>query len=205
MIDGVAVVSVEQISREKQRLHLDNGEIWVLYCGELRSNALAEGVVLTQPQYEQIRTDVVGKRAKKRAMYLLEKMDRTEQELRKKLLEGEYPEDLVEDAIAYVKRFHYLDDARYADCYVRWRGASKSRGKLLSELQQKGVDRELAGQVLAQYEDERNETQMIQELLQKRHYDPQTASLQEQRRMYGYRMRRGLQSTDIYKAIARKS
>ena len=96
-----------------------------------------------------------------------------------------------------------VDDARFADCYVRLRGASKSRGKLLAELQQKGVDRELAGQVLAQYEDERDEQQMIMELMQKRHYDPQTASLQEQRRMYGYLMRRGFQSNDIYKAIGR--
>ena len=134
-------------------------------------------------------------------MHLLEKMDRTEQELRKKLLESEYPEDLAEDAIAYVKHYHYVDDARYADCYVRLRGAAKSRGKLLAELQNKGVDRDLANRVLAEYEDERDEPQMIRELMRKRNYDPQTASLQEQRRMYGYLMRRGFQSTDICKAI----
>ena len=202
-MDGVVIVSVEQLSKGTYRLHLDNGESWVLYSSELRACALAEGTVLTQMQYEQIRRDIIGKRAKKRAMHLLERMDRTEAELRKKLLESEYPEDLAEDAIAYVKRFHYVDDARYADCYVRLRGEGKSRGKLLAELQQKGVDRELASQVLSEYEGERDEPQMIRELMQRRHYDPQTASLQEQRRMYGYLMRRGFQSTDIYKAIGR--
>ena len=202
-MDGVVIVSVEQLSKGTYRLHLDNGESWVLYSSELRACALAEGTVLTQMQYEQIRRDIIGKRAKKRAMHLLERMDRTEAELRKKLLESEYPEDLAEDAIAYVKSFHYVDDARYADCYVRWRGEGKSRGKLLAELQQKGVDRELASQVLSEYEGERDEPQMIRELMQRRHYDPQTASLQEQRRMYGYLMRRGFQSTDIYKAIGR--
>ena len=202
-MECVTVVSVEPLSKGKRRLHLDNGDVWVLYSGELRTCSLAEGTELSQEQYGQIRREIIGKRAKKRAMHLLEKMDRTEQQLRQKLLEGEYPEDLVEDAINYVKSYHYVDDARYADCYVRLRGASKSRGKLLVELQQKGVDRELADQVLAQYEDERDEQQMILELLQKRHYDPQTASLQEQRRMYGYLMRRGFQSSDIYKAIGR--
>ena len=117
-MDGVVVISVEQLSKGKQRLRLDNGEVWVLYSGELRSCSLAEGTELTQTQYEQIRCDIIGKRAKKRAMHLLEKMDRTEQQLRKKLLESEYPEDLAEEAIAYVKRFHYVDDARYADSYV---------------------------------------------------------------------------------------
>ena len=197
----VTVESACQLSGGKRRLQLDNGEIWVLYSGELRGCALSEGVKLSTVQYEQIRHEIIGKRAKKRAMHLLEKMDRTEQALRKKLLEGEYPEDLVEEAIAYVKSFHYLDDERYADCYVRLHGASKSRGKLLMELQQKGVDRELADRVLDQYEEERDETQMIRQLLQKRHYDPKTASVQEQRRMYGYLMRRGFQSTDICRQL----
>ena len=149
-MDGVTVGSVEQLSGGKRRVCLDNGEMWILYRGEVRSYSLDEGAVLTGQQYDQIRQDVIGKRAKRRAMHLLEKMDRTEQALRNKLLEGEYPEDLVEDAIAYVKRFHYVDDARYADCYVRSRGASKSRSKLLAELQQKGVDRERADQILSQ-------------------------------------------------------
>ena len=202
-MDGVVVVSVEQLSKGKQRLRLDNGEVWVLYSGELRSCSLAEGTELTQTQYEQIRCDIIGKRAKKRAMHLLEKMDRTEQQLRKKLLESEYPEDLAEEAIAYVKRFHYVDDARYADSYVRLKGAAKSRGKLLAELQNKGIDRELACRVLSEYEDERDEQQMLLELMRKRNYDPQTASLQEQRRMYGYLMRRGFQSADICRAMGR--
>lgn len=202
-MNSVVVISEEQLSKGKTRLCLDNGEVWVLYSSELRACALSEGSVLTQDQYEQIRHDVIGKRAKKRAMHLLEKMDRTEQQLRKKLLESEYPPDLAEEAIAYVKRFHYVDDMRYADCYVRLRGASKSRGKLLAELQQKGIDREVATRVLAEYEDDQDEQQMIRDLMQKRNYDPLTASAQEQRRMYGYLMRRGFQSTDIYKAIGR--
>lgn len=200
-MNGVVVESVEQLSKGKRRLHLDNGEVWVLYSGELRMCSLVEGMELAQAQYEKIRYEIIGKRAKKRAMHLLERMDRTEQQLRKKLLESEYPEDLAEEAIAYVKRFHYVDDARYADCYVRLRGAAKSRGKLLAELQSKGVDRELADRVLSEHEGDRNEPQMIRELMSKRGYDPQTASLQDQRRMYGYLMRRGFQSADVCKAI----
>lgn len=202
-MDCVTVVSAEQLSGGKQRLWLDNGEVWILYRGELRSCGLSEGAELSKEQYEKIRSEIIGKRAKKRAMYLLEKMDRTEQELRRKLTENEYPPDLVEEAIAYVKSFHYVDDARYADCYVRFRGASKSRGKLFAELQQKGVDREVASQVLDSYADDRDERQMIQDLLEKRHYDSKTATVQEQRRIYGYLARRGFQSSDILQAIGR--
>lgn len=200
---GVIVQSVEQLPKGKRRLRLDNGETWVLYRGEVHTLGLEEGAVLTDIQYIQIRSDILGKRVKKRAMHLLEKMDRTEQGLRLKLLEGEYPEDLVEEAIAYVKSYRYVDDERYADCYVRLHGESKSRGKLLMELQQKGIDREVASRVLAEHDDERDEPELIRRLLQKRHYDPREASPQEQRRMYGYLARRGFQSADICRAIGK--
>ena len=200
-MSDVMVTAIEQQTKGKRLVQLDNGEQWSLYPGELRTLQLSEGAVLSEQQYIQIRHEVIGKRAKKRAMHLLERMDHTERDLRRKLLDSGYPEDLVDEAVAYVKSYHYVDDARYADCYVRLRGASKSSGKLRMELQQKGIDRELADQVLASYEDERDEAQMIRDLLQKRHYDPKTADQGEQRRMYGYLQRRGFRSSDICREL----
>ena len=173
----------------------------MLYAGELRPLHLAEGAHITEEQYIQIRREVIGRRAKKRAMHLLEQMNRTELELRRKLADGEYPEDLIDEALAYVKSYHYVDDERYADCYVRLRGTAKSTGKLRMELQQKGVERDVAERVLASYEEERDECAMIRDLLQKRHYDPQTADQKEQRRMYGYLQRRGFRSSDICREL----
>ncbi len=201
MNESVAVRSIEQISGKKQRLFLDNGEVWVLYRGEIHTLHLAEGAELSDGQYQKIRTEILGKRAKKRAIHLLERMDRTEEQLRRKLAESEYPPDLIEDAIDYVKGYHYVDDARYADCYVRFHGETKSRGKLLTELKSRGIDRDLAEQVLAAAEDSRDEPAMIRKLLEKRRYDPQEASPQEKRRMYGYLMRRGFRCEDVCRAI----
>lgn len=198
---GVMVQSVEMLAGGKRRLVLDNGEVWILYRGEVHKLELVEGTVLSAGQYETIRTELLGKRVKKRVMHLLERMDRTEAQLRRKLTEGEYPPDLIEAAIDYVRSYHYVDDARYADCYVHLHGGTKSRGRLLMELQNKGVDREVAEQVLASGDDERDEPAMIQSLLEKRRYDPQEASPQEKRRMYGYLMRRGFRSSDVCRAL----
>ena len=201
MGDGVTIQSVEQLAGGKRRLLLDNGEVWVLYRGELHTFHLEEHAVLSGEQYRTIRTEVLARRVKKRAMHLLERMERTEEQLRRKLAESEYPEDLIEDAIRYVKSYHYVDDARYADSYVHLHGGTKSRARLLMELQNKGVDRALAEQVLTSGDDERDEQALIKKLLEKRHYDPGQASLQEKRRMYGYLMRRGFQSADVCRAI----
>ena len=65
----------------------------------------------------------LAKRAKHRALYLLERADRTEQELRSKL-EKTYEPEIVEEAIAYVRQYHYIDDKRYAVNYLGSRGKS---------------------------------------------------------------------------------
>lgn len=201
MNQSVTIQSIEQISGGKRRLLMDNGEVWVLYRGEIHTLHLAENTELSSEQFQTIRTEILGKRAKKRALHLLERMDRTEEQLRRKLAEGEYPPDIVEDALAYVKHYHYVDDARYAECYVRFHGGTKSRRRLLMELEGKGVGRELARQVLDAADTERDEPAMIRKLLEKRHYNPQEASPQDKRRMYGYLMRRGFQSADVCRAL----
>ncbi len=193
----VAVTSIEQLSGGRRRVHLDNGEVWVLYVGELRTNRLSEGASIPEDQYDRIRREVLGKRAKLRAMHLLERMDRTEQQLRSKLIAAEYPPDLIDEAIDYVRSYHYLDDARYADCYVRVHGTTKSQGMLRMELQRKGVAPDTIDRTLAAQEDERDESAMIRELMQKRHFDPQNADAAERRRMYAYLQRRGFRGSDI--------
>ena len=71
--------------------------------------------------------EVLGKRVKKRALALLEKMDRTEQGLYRKLAESEYPEELILDAIEYVKKYHYIDDMRFSKSYRSVSAASRHK------------------------------------------------------------------------------
>ena len=77
-------------------------------------------------------------------MRLLEHMDRTEKGLTDKLRQAEFSPEAVEDAIAYVKSYGYINDARYARTYISFRIESRSRQKILTELQMKGVDRQTA-------------------------------------------------------------
>ena len=54
-------------------------------------------------------------KATKKAMGLLQHMDRTEWELRSKLEQAGFSEEAVEAAIQYVAGYHYIDDKRYAN------------------------------------------------------------------------------------------
>ena len=53
-------------------------------------------------------------KGKKRALRLLERKDYSRKELKDKLCKDGYEENIIEQIIAYVDSFHYLDDSRVA-------------------------------------------------------------------------------------------
>ena len=88
------------------------------------------------------------KRARKKAMRLLERMDRTEKGLKEKLTQAGFSGEAAEDAVSYVKEYGYINDQRYAENYIFSRIREKSRQRIFQELYQKGVARGNCGEGL---------------------------------------------------------
>ena len=139
-------------------------------------------------------------RAKKRALYLLERMDRTEYQLREKLRASDYPEEVIEEAIDYVKSFHYIDDERYAENFTRYRKENMSRQQIKQKLMSKGVSKDIISNALEEEYDV-DESIHIRNLLEKKHFSYQTSDEGEFRRVYNYLLRRGFRSSDILKEM----
>lgn len=139
-------------------------------------------------------------KAKARALAILERCDRSEHELREKLARNYEPE-AVEEAVQYVKSFHYLDDQRYARNYLSYRGQGKSRRQVEQELlYKKGISREVLEAALPEA-DPGEEGEKIRRWLEKKQFDPETAAPEEQRRMYQFLLRRGFSSADILREM----
>lgn len=184
--------------QEKGRVlvKFDNGMEILLYRGEIRKLSLKEGIFIPEEVYEKILYEIVGLRAKKRAMHLLEKMDRTEKQLYDKLKQNGYPEECILDAISYVESYHYVDDLRYAKTYIRYHQRKKSRQILKLDLMKKGVPKDIIEQAMEE-EFDSDEQVKIRELLEKRHYDYDNQDQKEMQRTYQFLMRRGFRSSDI--------
>jgi regulatory protein len=133
---------------------------------------------------------------RRRALYLLQQQDRTESNLREKLSRSNYPEELVEDAIAYVKSYGYIDDERYAGRFTESMSSSRSRKRVYQDLIKRGIDRELAASAVEEnYQGD--EREQIRSLLTKKNFDPEHADRKEQQRIYAFLLRRGFSSHDI--------
>ena len=200
------ITGIVPVDRSRSQIFLDEEFAFVLYKGELRSFKIREGEELSGQAYEAILTEVLPKRAKLRAMNLLQKKFYTVAELRRKLLEGRYPEDIVEQALDYVASYGYTDDVRFAEDYIRFHSSSKSRRRIQQDLSMKGVSAEDIEKAygncmeLGLYDDEQ-ELDQIRRLAEKKHFDMDTAEYLEKQKFYAFLMRKGYSLEQIDRAL----
>jgi len=137
---------------------------------------------------------------RKKALQILERADRTETELRDRLLKKEFSPEEADDAIAYVKSYGYLDDARYALHYVSYQKQFKSMRRIQFELRNKGIREDL---VEAALEDAASsgEKELILKIIRKRIPDPEKAGRKDVEKCKAYLYRQGFRMTDIIDGI----
>lgn len=194
------VKSIVPITKKRYQVVTEEQLAFVLYKGELSRYRIWEGGELTEDTYREIVDEVLKKRAKLRAMHLLTAQDRTEAQLREKLMKDGYPKEVADCAVDYVKSYHYVDDERYADSYMRSVLGKKSRKIISFELERRGVSAEIIERVMEQTE-AMPEEKMIEALVKKRAGEPHKMEDKEFRRVYGYLMRRGYRSGEILNVL----
>lgn len=140
-----------------------------------------------------------GGRALKKAMRLLEHMDRTERGLRDRLNQEGFSQEATDKAIEYVKSYGYINDDRYARNYIAFRIHSLSRHKIIQDLIRKGVDRETADQAWEEESalNDYDEQSLLKNTIEKKYSADTQLDEKEMRRLYGYLVRRGFQFSDI--------
>ena len=195
------VTKIEPVTKAKYKVFLDEQFAFVLYKGELSRYKIQEDAQLSEETIKEIKKEILEKRAKLRAMHLLERMDRTEAELYAKLKRDLYPEDIIEIAMRYVKSFGYIGDKGYARRFVESRQGSKSKLEIKMSLLQKGISKEIVSEVLEAYYDGQDESMAIQRLLDKKRFSTETATEEEKRKIYGYLMRKGFSYEEIRRVI----
>ena len=198
------VTGVEELSKSRSKVFIDGELAFVLYRGELRTYGIREGAELEQADYDAITGEVLPKRAKLRAMNLLTKREYTEQQLRRKLTDGFYPPEVIEEALAYVAGFRYTDDLRYAVTFITDHEATRSRRRIEQDLTRRGIDRRTLEAAWAEWESDggaQDEEAMIKALLSKKKYDPEHADIAEKRRIYAFLMRKGYSTEAVRRAM----
>ena len=199
------VTRISEVTKSRLRVYLDGQSAFVLHKGELNQLHIVEGGELSEESYRCIMTQILPKRAKLRSMNLLRSKDYTKKQLEDKLKQGDYPQECIDEALAYAESYGYIDDRRYAKDYIDYHLQTRSRMRIETDLMKKGIAKDTIREVFDELDDigeGQDETAMIRDLLIKRKYCADTASRQEQQKMYGYLYRRGFSQEAIMKALS---
>lgn len=136
------------------------------------------------------------------ALRLIEFRDRTEKEIRDKLLEKGYDENQVDEEIEFLKNYGYVNDLRYAERFTSDAINLKKWGKIRirTELLRKGIDRETIDNVIEDAFFEIDDDRVISQL-QVRFKNSDLSNIKERTRIFNFFLRRGFSSEEIRGAM----
>lgn len=199
------VTRIEEVSRSRSRIYLDESFAFVLYKGELRLYGIREEEELEENAYRQIMDELLPKRATLRAMNLLKSRAYTEHQIREKLAQGSYPQESIELAVEYVKSYRYVDDARYAEEYIENQQDKKSRRVIEMDLLRKGISKDLIeAAFLSQAElgNGPDEEALARQWMRKRRFTAEGADYMERQKMAAFLYRKGIGGETIRKVLS---
>ena len=138
------------------------------------------------------------------ALHLLARREFSVAECRARLADKDHPADEIDAAIAHLLETGALDDERVARAYARTAVNIKGRGRLRvqRELQEKGIDRDIAAAALAEVFGDADERAMVARAIQKRLRGRTTVKDRaESARLYQYLMRQGFTPAAVMAAL----
>ncbi len=141
-------------------------------------------------------------RAKKRALYLLTDMDRTEAQLYEKLKKTGYSEETIAKAMAYVKHYGYIDDDRYASHYLEQMSLSRSKKRIRFDLNKRGVPKEIIARTFEE-EGDYDEKPLIKKLAKKKARTLDLTDPKSRDKLAGFLLRKGFSSHDVFAVISK--
>jgi len=184
------ITAVQPLDQRRSKVLLEGDVAFALYKGELRKYQIREGGELTEEEYHEIVTKILFRRARERLVYLLRSANKTEQELRKKLKDAWYPDEAIDEAIAFGIRHHYIDDERYAERYIEFQGKRKSRKQVIYELRQKGISQGIISRLLE--EKPIDEEELVRSYLRKKRIDCSEITREERYKAASSLARKGI-------------
>lgn len=192
--------TVRKLEQQGNRWHifLDNNVDFLLYKGEVKKLNIQEGACMNENQYQLI-NEILYKRARERALYILDHSYKTEKQITDKLKSGFYPTDVIQKVIEYLSEYDLINDYRYAMLYIEYKASSKSGRQIVQDLLLKGVSKSMINKALEEtgFSDETSLRKVIEKRVSK--YD--LSNKKDLEKLYRYLMGKGYAYDDVKRVV----
>lgn len=193
------ITDIKPHKKNSFMIYIDNEYKFCLYKGEIKRFKLEIGSHISSNIINNILDEVIYKRARERALYIIERNLKTEYEIRQKLKEGKYPEEIIERVIEMLTKYDFINDYNYAKMYIDYKINSKSITAIKNDLYKKHISKDIVSSILE--ESQIDESELIINLLEKKYYKYDLQDLEDKRKVINKLMYKGFKYNSIEEAI----
>jgi regulatory protein len=145
--------------------------------------------------------------AKQKAYRYLALRPRSEKEVAKKLKEKGFPANIIQETLEKLRDLKYINDDSFSSQWARHLAINKLWGnrKIISDLQEKGINKDLIGEAIAAARSEISEEAAIVRILLKKYAKKDLNNLKEKRKIFQSLMGRGFPPGLILQKIGNMS
>jgi regulatory protein len=168
-------------------------------------HSLKAGDELTEEKVRKVQTEADLAWLKSKAMAILSRRMISERDLRRKLTEESRPTAARDDVIFQLKRYGFVDDAKFAASFIRTQltHGPKSKLYLKNKLHEKGINDEISNQAIEAEFGSIDEVAAVKKMAEKKYRTVKTLPPQKARlRVINFLRSRGFSWEIIRKAIA---
>lgn len=200
----ITQIVVQKNKKDRCSVFLDGEFGFGLHQDIVFNFGLKKGDVLTEKQIEEILFSEEKKKAKIRALNFLSHRDRSEKEIRTKLMDVGFSGQIIELVVEDLKKISLIDDEKFAVNFGKTKLIARPMGEFLlkRELYQKGISNELIEKAIEQVYSERKQDEIARELAAKRKKQLQNVGeLKAKKRINDFLLRRGFNLEIIIQII----
>lgn len=180
-------------------VYLDNDIDFLLYKSEVRKLNLVQDARIEEKQYEII-VDTLYKRARERALYLLDDAYKTKKQIIDKLKSGCYPDFIIDKVVEYLIDYDLINDDRYASMYIDFKASSKSKRQIVQDLYLKGLSKETIDSAFEN--SDFSEADSLKKIIEKRKCRYDLTNPKDIEKFYRFLIGKGYAYNDVRRALS---
>ena len=135
------------------------------------------GLDMSESQYDLFYKEYGVKKCRFKAIDLLSRSDKCEQELKRKLIENHFHPNVVEEIIEFLKEKKYIDDEAYVSNYILYKSDKKSKAQIINALRMKGIATNIIESVFSNNYSIDKEKDIVRKGLKKMQYNDSNSEL----------------------------
>lgn len=140
--------TIRQLDKTYMLVELEDGFYFKIKNKEWDSYDIGQD--MSDSQYDFFYKEYALKRCRFKAIDLLSRSDKCEQELRKKLMESHFYYEVVNETINFLKEKKYIDDEVYVANYILYKSGKKSKIQIANSLKMKGISSDIIEAVISE-------------------------------------------------------